>query len=123
MVESVAETETMWTPQAILLMDEWNNYKAEVHLCGHHLSETLHRVDGKGQKWGGVFDVCDACAAVEVEQQKWAEKDEKARKNKQYPTPGARVWRAMTYEQIRELNERQIAELRAAGVDLSKRGR
>lgn len=120
MSRSTTETETEWTSDAVGMLDAWLNYQAEIHVCGRHLSETMKRVDGTGDRWVGVYDTCEACAAVEKEQRELAKKDRKLEDTGGVPTPSARMWRAMTIPEAKELRINQLKALENAGVDLTR---
>lgn len=67
------------------LVDEWLNWQAGVHTCGHH-------EDAVGAAYQASFTVCKACQALQKAQEQQSKQDEPARKagqNPDYP----RKWR------------------------------
>lgn len=89
-----------WWPEEQEYLNQYLNWKADLHSCGLHLSETVNK-DPKAFA-AIAADYCAACAALERDQGKQSEKDEKDRKAKKPVYAQSRLWQVMPREEAAE---------------------
>lgn len=89
-----------WDEWDQALVDEWLNWQAGVHTCGHH-------EDAQGAAYTASFTVCKACQALQLAQEQQSKQDEPARKAGQNPDYSRR-WRIdlLSREELEQRNQK-----------------
>jgi hypothetical protein len=73
-------------------VDAYLDWKADLHSCGHPLSEALLDRDKTPAKYQAGFTVCGACLALAHAQQAQAKRDAPVEKSGGFIAHIARLW-------------------------------
>lgn len=113
LVESVTVRESEWSDIDRMLIRALLAYRADLHSCGHPLSETALPLPA-GEKWVAQYTICRACDAMEKAQEKQRKADKPALDQGKHPE-AARAWFVahMTPEQIKALQQQHADRERA----------
>ena len=91
------EPDPEWDEWDAALVDEWLNWTAGVHTCGHHETEQ----PGPDARFVASYTICKACQALQREQEKQEKADKPSRELGHNPDY-ARRWRVdlKTYAEL-----------------------
>lgn len=88
----MAEVEPEWSDVDLACIDGYLNWTADLHVCGHHLSDSRWDPNNPHPKtYTAVYDRCMACEAAERVQALQAKTD----KDKTGIYPHGRLWRVI----------------------------
>lgn len=85
-------TEPEWDDYERALVDAYLDWKADLHSCGHPLTETLLEAGKPAPRYQAGFTVCAACLALSNAQQAQAKKDAPVEKAGGVIAHAARLW-------------------------------
>lgn len=87
---TVAEPE--WDEYERALVDAYLDWKADLHSCGHPLTETLMEAGKPPARYQAGFTVCAACVALSNAQRAQEKKDAPVEKGGGVIAHAARLW-------------------------------